>query len=449
MSRFFSLVRKVLWAPIKTILPKNPWLRVLIYALPFVLLLALFGPALEVVLKLLDLVARLLEPMLETTVGRVLLMLATVGVFGLLSFWLLRKRVRDMRAEAVLGRHLQATAALVGLDRGRSRELFQKVARYRGPRPGRYPHVVQDANLKLGRLCLEAGKVDEALGWLARVVEPGLPKELRRSLLQLRLEALRRQGEVLPATLRREAEQAVREFGDDVSMLTVLRDLAEAEGRVDDVLAWQERIAKHAPRSTCVRERQRLADLLEQAGHRALDAGELEQARKLAKSLRKLQPDDPAGRLLLGDVHRAAGELRKALRCYGDTRSPAGLDRIAELLAEHPGAIEPRELLANCPLQGTLLLVARELARAGEHERAERAARLAAEALGPTPTVCAVLAEVLDLLGKQESAARLREQTVARLLTPPDVASARGASARGASARGASARGQDGAGGGT
>ena len=101
------------------------------------------------------------------------------------------------------------------------------------------------------------------------------------------------------------------------------------------------------------------------------------------------------------------------------TRSPTGLDRIAELLTAHPGAVEPRELLANCPMQGGLLLVARELAHAGETERAERAARVAAEALGPTPTVCAVLAEVLDLLGHDQQARLLREQTITRLLRPP------------------------------
>jgi hypothetical protein len=123
--------------------------------------------------------------------------------------------------------------------------------------------------------------------------------------------------------------------------------------------------------------------------------------------------------LLLGDVHRAAGEFRQAVRLYGSTASPTGLDRIAELLGENPGVIEPRELLANCPMQGGLLLVARELARAGEYQRAERAARVAAESLGPTPTVCAVLAEVLDLLGQEQKAQLLREQTVARLLSPP------------------------------
>lgn len=419
MGKVGDVVRKGLWAPIKAILPKNPWLRVLVYALPIVLVLALFGPALDVVLKLVDLVIRVIEPMLQTTIGRILLMLVVVTITSLLLFWLLRRRVREMRAEATLGRHLQATAALVGLDRRKSGDLFRRVARYRGPLPDRYPHVVQDANLKLARQSLERNKVDEALGWLARVVEPGLPKELSRSLLQLRLEALRRQGEVLPATLRREAEQAVERFPEDVNMLAVLRDLADAEGKAAEVMKWQEKIARHAPPATAIRERQRYVDALVAAGQRALQGGDLDVGKKLARRLQKAEPDGSSGKLLMGDVHRAAGEFRHAIRLYGSTASPTGLDRIAELLSENPGVIEPRELLANCPMQGGLLLVARELARAGEHQRAERAARVAAESLGPTPTVCAVLAEVLDLLGQEQKAQLLREQTVARLLSPP------------------------------
>lgn len=421
MGKVGDLLRKGLWAPVKAILPKNPWLRVLVYALPIVLLLALFGPALDVVLKLVDLVIRVIEPMLQTTVGRILLLLIVMTLTSLLLFLLLRGRVRNMRAEAALGRHLQATAALVGSDRKKSRELFRRVAKYRGPLPQRYPHLVQDANLKLARQSLADGKVDEALGWLARCVEPGLPKELLRSLMQLRLEALRRQGEVLPATLRREAETAVAKFPDDANMLAVLRDLAEAEGDREQVLQWQEKIAKHAPPVSAVRERQRYVDALVQAGAEAVDADELDAAKKIAKLLQKAEPEGSAGKLLLGDVHRKAGEHRQAVRVYGSTRSPTGLDRIAELLAENPGVVEPRELLANCPMQGALLLVARELARAGETQRAERAARVAAEALGPTPTVCAVLAEVLDLLGEEQKAQLLREQTVAKLLAGPQA----------------------------
>ncbi|MCA8967488.1 MAG: hypothetical protein KDC48_21585, partial [Planctomycetes bacterium] len=135
-------LRRGLWAPFRAILPKSPWLRVALFALPVLLLLALFGPAVDVLLKLLDLGFRVLQPMLETTVGRVLLLLVAFTAGGLLAVWLLRGRVDEMRGEAVLGRHLLATARLVGHDKKKSRELFLKVARYRGPVPDRYRHVV-------------------------------------------------------------------------------------------------------------------------------------------------------------------------------------------------------------------------------------------------------------------------------------------------------------------
>lgn len=427
MGRVGDLLRRGLFAPFRALLPKNPWLRVLVYALPFVLLLALFSPALDVVVRLIELVFKLIDPLLQTTLGRVLLLLFVFTFGGMFAVWLLRSRVRDMRAEAVLGRHLQAVAALVGHDGKRSGELFRKVARYRGAPPQRYPHVVADSNLKLARLCLDGGRVDEALGWLARVIEPGLPEELTRSLLQLRVRAWRRQGEILPGALRGEVERAVERFPADYGLLGEWRDLVQQDGDAAAYAAAQERVHKHAPPAAAARERQRWIDALVAAGRAALAAGDRDGARKVAKKLAQADKDGPASGLLLGDVHRAAGDFRQAIRAYGATRSPQGLDRIAELLGEHPGAIEPRELLECCPLQGALLLVARELARAGERTRAERAARLAAESLGPTATVCAVLAEVLELLGQDGKARLLREQTVARLLAaPPGEAGAGG-----------------------
>lgn len=413
---FGSMLRRGLLLPVRALLPKNPWLRVLVYALPFVLLLALFGPALEVVLKLLDLGMRVLQPLLETTIGRIVLLLVVFSLGGVVAVWLLKNRVRDMRAEAVLGRHLQATASLVGLDLRRGRDRFRKVARYRGPLPDRYPHVVQDANLKLARLALDAGYTDEALGWLTRVVEPGLPDELLRSLLQLRCKALRLQGEVLPVALREEVEKAVARFPTDYHLLTELRDLVAMARDPHELAAVQERVVKHAAPTALLRERQRLQELLVASGQARLQERDFDACRKVGKKLAALDKEGEQAGLLLGDMHRASGDFRQAIRSYGGTKSPAGLDRIAELLAEHPGVVEVRELLEACPLQGTLLLVARELARQGESARAERAARFAAESLGATPTVCAVLAEVLQLLGKDDRARLLREQAIARLL---------------------------------
>jgi len=64
------------------------------------------------------------------------------------------------------------------------------------------------------------------------------------------------------------------------------------------------------------------------------------------------------------------------------------------------------------------LLVAREYARAGEHRRALRAARRAARSLGPTPSVTAILTEVLTLCGQHDEAAQLAEESALRLVAP-------------------------------
>ncbi len=432
-SRWFGRAAR---APFRWLLPRNRWLRYAIYALPVLLVLALFSPALQVVLQLFDLFLRVLEPMLQTTLGRSLLLVVVFATLGLLLFWLLQHRVRDLRADAVLGRHLEAVAALVGQDRHRCREALRRVARYRGPLPTNYPHLLADACLKLARLALAEQRADEALHWLLRIVETGLPPPLLRSLLQLRVAALRQQGAVLPASLVREVEAALQRCPDDAVLLSERRLLERAAGDLVAAAATQEQICKHAPPAAAAAARQGWQDDLLQAATAALAAGDLEVARKLQKKLAKADREGDLAMLLLGDIHRQAGDLRAALKAYGASRSASGLDRLAELLQGHPGLVEPRELLELCPLQGSLLLVAREFARQGDRERAERAARLAAEALGPTPTVCAVLAEVLSMLGKDAEARLLREQAVARLLqpasspAPPSPAGLAGAPAR-------------------
>lgn len=405
----------LLW-PVRALLPKNRWWRLVVLALPFVLLLLFVGPVLDVLVRIAELLVRLVEPLLQTTLGRLLLLVLVLGVLALLSVLLLRARVRELRSHMALGRHLQAVQSLLGDDRRRCRELFLKVARYRGPLPAEYPALLQDANLKLARLCLEAGEIDAALRWTTRVVEPDLPAELQRSLLQLRVRALRLQGEVLPATLEQELRAAVDRFGDDYTLQRELRALLAQRGDPLEVAQQQAKVVKLAPPVAQASERRQWIVDLEAAAKAALAAGDLDSARKLVKPLRHADRDGPGAGLLLGAIAAAEGDLRRAAREWGATRSPEGLDRIAELLSAHPGALEPRELLECCPLQGTLLLVARELARQGDKERAERAARTAASALGPTPTVCAVLVEVLQLLGKEAEARLLCEQTVARLL---------------------------------
>ena len=95
MAKLGETIRRGMFAPVRALLPKNPWLRVLVYALPVLLLLALFGPALDLVLKVFDLILRVLEPMLHTTVGRVLVVLGLTALVVLVASLLLRRRLRE------------------------------------------------------------------------------------------------------------------------------------------------------------------------------------------------------------------------------------------------------------------------------------------------------------------------------------------------------------------
>lgn len=390
--------------------------KVLILVLAALLLLAFLQPVLGLLVQLLQLVLDAIKPLLETTVGRIFLTVLVLAAAGLGLVWLLRGRIRELRAGAVLGRHLQGVAALIADDPRGAREWLRRVARHRGPRPATYPAVVEDANLKLARLALQGGAADEALLHLARVAERDLPRELERSLRQLRAQALRRQGDVPMASLAAELEESTARFPESYELCRELRALRRQQNDLVDGAALQQRLVQLAPPARAAEERQQLLLDLEALGADALRRGDLDTARQAARDLRKVDREGSAWGLLQGRVLAAEGNLRGAVRSWGGTRSPEGLDLIADLLREHPGVMEPRELLECCPMQGTVLLVARELARQGDHDKAERAARMAAETLGPTDSVVGALTEVLHLLGREQQARLLCEQAVRRLV---------------------------------
>ena len=414
MGKLGDSVRRMMTRTIGAFLPRNKLLRLLVILLPILIVLAFLEPAVDLLIKLLELGMRVIEPLLDTTVGRVLLLLLVFLLGGVLTATLLRARLRDFRGRVLLGRHLQGVAALLDSDARRCRERFLPVAKRKSVQPVEYPALAQDANIKLARLALEQNDVDGALGWLTRVVEPGLPQELARSLLQLRVQALRRQGAALPETLEQDVRNGLDKFPDDYVLYKELRALVLARGDLDEVAEVQAKVARLAPPEDGLSEQQTLVEDLVAVGSAKIRSGELNAARKYQKRMKKLAP--AAAGLLLGEIYAAAGDARAAVKAFGATRTPEGLDRIAELLSEHPGIMEPRELMECCPMQGTLLVVARELARQGELDQARRAAQHAAEILGPTPTVCAVLVEILQLLGRDQEARLLGEQAVQRLL---------------------------------
>ena len=231
MGKLGDLFRKGVGAPIKLLLPKNPWLRLLVFAIPILLIAAFLEPVLGLLARGFDLVLRIFEPLLDNPVGRVVLL--NILLFGVLvvTWYMVRDKLRALRSGMVLRHHLTGVGALV-VDPPRSRQLFRKVATtaHRAQPPAEYPLVGEDAKIKLARLALDEGDHDNALAWLTRVREKGLPKELQRSLLQLRIQAAIGQGEVLDASVEREIREGLRRFGDDGALLAQLCQLLRHRG---------------------------------------------------------------------------------------------------------------------------------------------------------------------------------------------------------------------------
>lgn len=404
--RLGDRLRAAAFAPLRWLLPRSRKGRVALIASVVLLVAALLAPALQVLLQGVDLLLRLVEPLLATTPGRIVLSGLLLALAVAASAWFLRDRLAALRDNAALGRHLAALEAIASDDLGTARSLLRRVAGLRAA-PVRCPWLRADASLKLARDALARDRVEDALAWLERVPEAGLPVELQRSLVQLRVVAWRRQGKVLPAQQQAEVENALQRFPDDVVLAEEWLALADRAGDAAAIAKAHARCVANASGSARAGGIARQVAWLLAHAQAQFARGDLAGVRATAKALGALDPAGVARDLLLGDVHAAEGRHEKALELWGATRSWEALERAAALLARHSDAVEPARLLALLPMQGTLLLAARMLARKGDTAAAERAARLAVAALGQTPTTARVLAEIAASLGRGDEAARL------------------------------------------
>src|SRR5262245_27463699 len=135
MGRLGDGFRRIAGAPLRALLPKNPLWRWFIILLPILVLLAFLEPAANLVLKLVDFLLRLIEPMWPTTVGRVVLLLLAFALGGLVMAALLRTRIKTLRGRVLLGRHLQGVAALLRDDHAICHDLFLRVAKQKRVQP--------------------------------------------------------------------------------------------------------------------------------------------------------------------------------------------------------------------------------------------------------------------------------------------------------------------------
>ncbi|MHC5065858.1 MAG: tetratricopeptide repeat protein [Planctomycetota bacterium] len=423
MARLGDMFSRAFWAPVKAVLPKNPWLRIAIIAIPILLVMALLEPVFGLLEKGVDLMVRLIAPLMETSGGRLLLLNLVLLFLVVVTFLILRSRLRRLFSGLVLRRHLDGIGQLLDDESKTARDSFRRVAKSRALPPSVFPQIREDAKLKLARLSLDSGQADQAIHWLTKIKEVGMPKELKRSLAQLRARSFLAQGEILDESMEAELRSSLERFPGDPVLAALLRDQMLQRGRLEDAAKAQEMVYKNSSSSAREVERQRLVEDYVRCGDEALSRGELELARSHAKKAQKLAPKAPEAGCLLGKVLVAKGDALAGIREWGSTRSATGFELLSKLLDEHPGIVSPRELLEACPIEGTVLLVAREYARQGDTRRAERAARAATRNLGLTPSTAAVLAEVLELCGRAEDAKTICQEAVKRLVAPEGTSS--------------------------
>lgn len=423
MSKFAEYFGKAFWGPVKAILPKNPWLRIALISIPILLLLALLEPVFGLLEKGVELIVRLVAPLLETSGGRLLLLNLILLFLVVVAFVLLRSKIRKLFSGLLLRRHLCGIGQLLDDESRAARDSFRRVARSRAAPPAVFPQIREDAKLKLARLALDSGQANEAMHWLTTIKEMALPKELKRSLAQLRARAFVMQGEVLPESLEADLRASLEKFPDDQVLAAMLREQMLQQGNLEQAAAAQKSVFKNCAVRCRDQERQRLVEDLVRCGEDALANGNMDNAHDFARQAQKICKDAPEPHCLIGKILVAKGDALGGVRAWGRTRAASGFALVSDLLDRHPGILSPRELLEACPMEGTVLLVAREYARQGDTTRAERAARAAARSLGLTPSTAAVLAEVLELCGRHEDAEMICKQAVKRLVAPEESSS--------------------------
>jgi tetratricopeptide (TPR) repeat protein len=365
--------------------PRTRLGRALWIAVPLLLILLALAPFAALVSGMLDLLGRLFAPLVATPTGRLLLLNAVLLVLLAVLAFGLRGRWRDLRSGLRLRAHLEGIAALVEGESATAAERLRRVAGSRAQAPRELPEIGAQARLGLARLAVEAGDSDAALRDLAGVPTEGLPAELRRSALQLRLAALDLTGEVLPEALEHAVDEALAEFPDDLVLLRRRRDLLRARGALDEAVTAQRRIAACAAPAEAAAERTRLARDLVLAGEAALrrgGGGAVDEALARAEEARRIDGEEAGAALLRGDALGLRGEVRGALRAYAQAASLEALRRAGELLERHPEVLTPREILESFPLDGGLILVARALERRGEDGAARRALRILGREFG-------------------------------------------------------------------
>ncbi|MAE77537.1 MAG: hypothetical protein CMJ85_11795 [Planctomycetes bacterium] len=376
---------------------RHPWHRRLLILAPILLLLALLNPVIGSVDKLLALVGKVLEPLINTGVGRGILLVLLLLLICVLVYTFARERVLNVLRRHALSMHLQATEALLRGEHDRARKGFARVLRWgrwidlsKGP-VSAYGSLSIDARLKTARIRLSEDDVRRARAELARIPRAALSKRLAFSYAELNARVFAGHPDHLPDSVLRVLDDSHKAWPQHVGIGELYADVLLQHGdgaRAAEVLT---ETMRRTSKGQAPRVAERLARLHADLARTALHSGDLALAGKnVDRPLRLFESEE--ARLLKADVHLAKGNADAALAVLSDLATPAAKERLGALLRHEAAPLTPRVLLSRVPRRDSLVVLAEWYLENGEIRRAARALEVCLRSGPPSPRVLALLA---------------------------------------------------------
>jgi len=356
---------------------KHPWIRRALIALPFLLVLGFLGPALSAIESLFSLLGELLQPLLETALGRVLLAVLVFFFIGLGIWVFAKERFLDLFRNHALAKHLEGIQLLFLGKKKEAQVCFRKVAKMgrlfdlsKGPASGFGPLDI-DARLKLTRIYLDEGDPQRAFQEIERIPKSMMTRKQTFSYSELRARLYRDHPGHLSETVRQVLEESHRSWPKNGRILALLVQELENQGEIALSVALLEKGISKIEDERKGELTQNLSRLLLLLSKQSLMDGDLKSADHYCrKSLRATESQ--SARLQEVDLKLLKGDAEGAISLLRSLPIPAARKRLQALLEDPEIPLGPRAILEKVPRFDVLILLAEHYLGKDELEKAER-----------------------------------------------------------------------------
>ena len=379
MPKFLGFLNPFQWA--RDYLKKHPWVRRALVLLPFLILLGFLGPALSAIETLFSLLGKILQPLLETSLGRALLVVLVFSFIALGIWAFAKERFLDLFRNHALAKHLEGIQHLLLGKKKEAKACFKKIVKMgrffdlsKGPASGFGPLDI-DARLKLARIFLEEGDPTRAYKEIERIPKALMTRKQTFSYVELRARLYRAHPGHLSETVRQVIEESHRTWPTNGRILSLLVQELENQGEIATAVGLLEKGLGKIEGEEKGELTKTLSRLFLILSKNALMEGDEKKADQFCrKSLRAM--DNPAARLQEIDLKLLKKDPEGALSLIGDLPLPAARKRLQTLLEDPEIPMGPRAVFERVPRFDVLVLLAEFYLNQNELGKAERTLRI-------------------------------------------------------------------------